>query len=199
MPTITISMDGVEIKEIDLTKERTTLGRRPYNDIVVDHLAVSGEHAVLLWRNNTLEVEDMASTNGTFVNGKSVLSAPVTPEDVIEVGKCKIRLKPGPLPTATPAPQVAVANVKAQHAARIRVINGAAAGREMDLVKIVTTLGKPGVAVASITQRPQGYMLAKVEGPSALNGKDLDTDPVTLHDQDVITLAGTQMRFEILP
>ena len=47
MPRMIVSIDGVVIKEVQLTKERTTLGRRPYNDIVIDNLAVSGEHAVI--------------------------------------------------------------------------------------------------------------------------------------------------------
>ena len=48
MPKLIVSIDGVVIKEVQLTKDRTTLGRRPYNDIVIDNLAVSGEHAVVL-------------------------------------------------------------------------------------------------------------------------------------------------------
>ena len=72
MPKMIVSIDGVVIKEVQLTKDRTTLGRRPYNDIVIDNLAVSGEHAVLQLGGNDVFLEDLNSTNGTYVNGKAV-------------------------------------------------------------------------------------------------------------------------------
>ena len=72
MPRMFVSIDGVVIKEVTFTKERTTVGRRPYNDVVIDNLAVSGEHAVFLMNGDDVEVEDLGSTNGTYVNGKSI-------------------------------------------------------------------------------------------------------------------------------
>jgi hypothetical protein len=82
------------------------------------------------------------------------------------------------------------------HAA-IKVLSGAAAGREVSLVKVVTTIGKPGVAVAAITKRPHGFVVAHVEGTSkpTLNGTPIGGDPVTLKNGDVLELAGTQMQF----
>ena len=68
MPKMIVSIDGVVIKEVQLTKDRTSLGRRPYNDIVIDNLAVSGEHAVLQMSGNDVHLEDLNSTNGTYVN-----------------------------------------------------------------------------------------------------------------------------------
>lgn len=72
MPRMIVSIDGVVIKEVQLTKERTTLGRRPYNDIVIDNLAVSGEHAAIHMMPDGVEIEDLGSTNGTYVNAKAV-------------------------------------------------------------------------------------------------------------------------------
>ena len=72
MPKMIVSIDGVVIKEVQLTKDRTTLGRRPYNDIVIDNLAVSGEHAVLQMSGADVFLEDLNSTNGTYVNGKAI-------------------------------------------------------------------------------------------------------------------------------
>ncbi|HAU58272.1 MAG TPA: FHA domain-containing protein, partial [Comamonadaceae bacterium] len=72
MAKMIVSIDGVVIKEVQLTKERTMLGRRPYNDIVIDNLAVSGEHAVMHMTEHEVEVEDLGSTNGTYVNGKAI-------------------------------------------------------------------------------------------------------------------------------
>src|SRR4029079_11661091 len=81
--------------------------------------------------------------------------------------------------------------------ATIRVMNGAAAGREVALTKVVTTVGKPGVQVASITKRPAGYVLAHVEGASqpSVNGNPLVGETAHLKNGDVIELAGTQMQF----
>jgi hypothetical protein len=198
MVTMTISMDDVDLKVIELTKERTTLGRRPYNDIVIDNLAVSGEHAVFVLRNGSVEVEDMASTNGTYVNGKAIHTATVGTGDLIEIARYKIRLQASASEPAPPVAQVAPSTEsKPPLTARICVLNGAAAGREMPLTKVVTTLGKPGVAVASIAQRPTGYMLALVDGAGCtVNGVNVGMEPVELHANDLIELAGTQMRFE---
>lgn len=224
MPKMIVSIDGVVIKEVQLTKDRTTLGRRPYNDIVIDNLAVSGEHAVLQLTGNEVYLEDLNSTNGTYVNGKAVKKQLLQNNDTVEIGKYKIKFineapganfektmifKPGTVPpmppkaaapaAATPAAQPAA---EAPHAApggnaSIKVLSGAAAGREVPLVKVVTTIGKPGVAVAAITKRAHGFVVAHVEGSSkpTLNGAAIGAEPVTLKDGDMLELAGTQMQF----
>ena len=81
--------------------------------------------------------------------------------------------------------------------ASIQVLSGNAAGRTVQLTKVVTTIGKPGVAVASITRRHHGFVLAHVEGPdkTVLNGTAIGSTPLPLSGNDVIELAGTQMRF----
>jgi pSer/pThr/pTyr-binding forkhead associated (FHA) protein len=206
MTRITISLEGVNLKEFELTKERTTLGRRPYNDIVIDHLAVSGEHAVFVQKDGHISIEDLHSTNGTYVNGRAVRTAVVGADDQIEIGRYRISVLPAghvPTPPAEPEPPAmapAVAPASAQiRAARIRVINGPASGREMPLIKVVTTLGKPGVAVAAITQRGSGYTLTLVDGDKlpTVNGQAVTgQDPVTLKHNDVINLAGTEMLFQ---
>src|SRR6476620_2116254 len=91
MPKMIVSIDGVVIKEVQLTKDRTTLGRRPYNDVVIDNLAVSGEHAVLQMTGNEVHLEDLNSTNGTYVNGKAVKKQLLQNSDTIEIGKYKIK------------------------------------------------------------------------------------------------------------
>ena len=81
--------------------------------------------------------------------------------------------------------------------AAIKVLSGAAAGREVPLVKVVTTIGKPGVAVAAITKRPHGFVITHVEGVNkpSLNGVPIGVEPVALKNGDVLELAGTQMQF----
>ena len=215
MPKMIVSIDGVVIKEVQLTKDRTSLGRRPYNDIVIDNLAVSGEHAVLQMSGNEVYLEDLNSTNGTYVNGKAVKKQLLQNSDTVEIGKYKIKyvneqanagfektmvIKGGSAglasPVAAPAP-AAVAPSGATISAAIKVMSGAAAGREVALVKVVTTIGKPGVAVAAITKRQHGFVVAHVEGADrpSLNGTPIGAEPVTLKNGDLLELAGTQMQF----
>ncbi len=214
MPKMIVSIDGVVIKEVQLTKDRTTLGRRPYNDIVIDNLAVSGEHAVIQLSGNEVSLEDLNSTNGTYINGKAVKKQQLANNDTVEIGKYKIKyvneqqeagfertmvIKAGAAglsAAAPPAMTLGVTSAPASNAA-IKVLSGAAAGREVPLVKVVTTIGKPGVAVAAITKRPHGFVVAHVEGTSKplLNGAPIGAEPVTLKDGDVLELAGTQMQF----
>jgi len=225
MPKLIMSIDGVVIKEVQLTKDRTTLGRRPYNDIVIDNLAVSGEHAVLEMKGGEVELEDLNSTNGTYLNGKAVKRQPLQHNDSIEIGKYKIKyftenaasgfdktqlIRPGAaaLAAAAPAPAPAAAAAPAaiqpppaaaEKKGVIKVLNGAAAGREVPLVKVVTTIGKPGVAVAAITRRPQGYVVSHVDGSAraTLNGSPVGTEVVPLKSGDLIELAGIQMQFTL--
>ncbi len=233
MPTLVISIDGAVIKEVQLAKERTTLGRRPYNDIVIDNLAVSGEHAVLSIVDGTVIIEDLRSTNGTYVNGQPILRQTLNHGDLLDIGKYKIRFvqqqvsassrsalaaiaaaveatRPAPLAedlpsqfsTQTPSGfdhtlPPSMAGLATRQAA-VRMLNGNAAGREVPLVKVVTTLGKPGVAVASITQRHHGFVLAQLEGDALslkLNGQEIGRRAMPLQHGDTVELAGTQMQF----
>ena len=220
MGKLVVSLDGVVIKEVQITKDKTTLGRRPYNDMVIDNLAVSGEHAVLQMVGNDVFIEDLNSTNGTYINGKAIKKQLLAHNDTVEIGKYKIKyltdeggdyektmiMRPGT--TAPPAfspsqpPHsgfggLAGAGASAGTPASIKVLSGAASGREVTLTKVVTTVGKPGVQVASITKRPTGYVFAHVEGSArpVVNGMPLAGESVPLHHGDVIELAGTQMQF----
>ena len=227
MGKLVVSLDGVVIKEVQITKDKTTLGRRPYNDIVIDNLAVSGEHAVLQMVGADVFIEDLNSTNGTYINGKAVKKQLLAHNDTVEIGKYKIKylvedgvdyektmiMKPGapgnpPPPISQndratfshtmPASNSGFGSLSnASSGAAIKVLNGAAAGREVMLTKVVTTVGKPGVQVASITKRPGGYVLAHVEGVAkpTVNGSQLAGDSAHLRNGDVIELAGTQMQF----
>ena len=206
MGKLVVSLDNVVLKEVVIQKERTTLGRRPYNDIVIDNLAVSGEHAVLLSVGEDVFIEDLNSTNGTYINGKAIKKQLLSNGDVIEIGKYRIKyigaevadyektmvLRPGSLPP--PAPPMPTVQMLP---ASIKVLNGGAAGREVLLTKAVTTVGKPGTQVASIAKRPTGYVLAHVEGDQrpTVNGSPLGEGVVALKNGDIIELAGTQMQF----
>jgi pSer/pThr/pTyr-binding forkhead associated (FHA) protein len=310
-------MDGLVLKEIPLTKERTTIGRKPHNDIQIDNLAVSGEHAVIVTILNDSFLEDLGSTNGTVVNGSPIKKHFLQNNDVIELGKYKLKfigeaapmhaadkadfektmvlrpsvtkaavelpkaaaggggahaavaqraaavqqaiadkepvkeaVKPAPKPSevpagatplampalakdttaamaaaapapatapapapaaaAAPAPAAAAANPAPAAAAAapasrpggqplgaIQLLSGANAGKELELTKPLTTLGKPGVQVAVLTRRPQGYFITHVEGANrpTVNGQPIGAAPHSLKDHDLIELAGVKMEF----
>lgn len=216
MPKMIVSIDEVVIKEVQLTKDKTTLGRRPYNDIVIDNLAVSGEHAVLQMTGSEVVLEDLNSTNGTYLNGKAIKKQQLQNGDSIEIGKYKIKfvgdgaadnfdktMVVKARPAVAPPPRASAPThmgdsmgMGAFHAS-IKVLSGAASGREVPLTKVVTTIGKPGVAVAAITRRQQGFVVHHVEGAGnpTLNGSPIKAEPVALKNGDLIELAGTQMQF----
>ena len=258
MAKLILSVDGQVLKEHVLSKERTLIGRKPHNDIQIDNLAVSGEHAAIITILNDSFIEDLGSTNGTMVNGKPIKKHFLQANDVIEIGKHKLKYfndapsqasaadfektmiirspaKPAaPPPAAAPAAPAApaaerassdtVTNMKAMapevvkaapppqqptahadHAplpdAAIQVLSGAAAGRTLDLTKNLTTIGKPGLQVAVITKRPNGYFITHVEGASfpTLNGASLGATAHPLADHDMIEIAGVKMEFFFKP
>lgn len=306
MAKLILSMEGQVLKEIQLSKERTTIGRKPHNDIQIDNLAVSGEHAAIVSVMDDCFLEDLGSTNGTQVNGQAVKKHFLQNNDLIELGKYKLKYvkeatqpaaaapavekadfektmvlrpsalraaaeqaktmaaggqavtaeavraaavkqaataaaetgiadkdakpappvpaapKPAP-PAAVPAPSVAPASAAAPSVApapaaaasaapataapaataakpqigAIQLLSGANAGKELELTKPLTTLGRPGVQVAVLTRRPQGYFITHVEGAQqpVVNGQAIGTAPRALKDHDVIELAGVKMEF----
>ncbi len=219
MAKLILSMDGVVLKEIALDKERLTIGRKAHNDIQIDNLAISGEHAAIVTLLNDSFLEDLNSTNGTLVNGQAVKRHALRDGDLIELGKYRLKymaeaatpaptdfektmiLRPGtvrPAPTmAAPTPTAPPQGAAQPRAAAIQLLSGANAGRELELTKSLTTLGKPGVQVAVIARRPHGYFITHVEGGQfpVLNGRALDAQAHPLGDHDVIEIAGIKMEF----
>ncbi len=250
-----LSMDGVVIKEYPLNKERMTIGRKAHNDIVIDNLAVSGEHAAIVTILHDSFLEDLDSTNGLEVNGVAVkkhflqnndligigkyklkylndqvsqtsaadfektmvLRAPVRPEAAAgDAGLSRTQVNPsmtseaektgrfGAQPEATPAAPPVQPAQPVQPAAQpampqavVQVLTGPNAGKELELVKNLTTLGKPGVQVAVLTRRPHGIFITHVEGAThpSVNGQTLGDQPHQLQDHDMIELAGIKMEF----
>ncbi len=206
MPKLIVSIDGVVVKEYQLIKDRSTIGRRPYNDVVIDNLAVSGEHAVVQMVDGRAVLEDLGSTNGTYVNGKAIKKQELAHDDTIEVGKYKLKFVDGDTMSAPVSLSGAGLSVPMgvdvgfgpeATGPRVRVLNGSAAGRELPLTKVVTTIGKPGLSVASITRRVHGFDLAQVEGThvAAVNGVPVDAGPITLKNRDQIDLGGIRLEF----
>jgi pSer/pThr/pTyr-binding forkhead associated (FHA) protein len=276
MAKLILSMDGLVLKEIPLSKERTTIGRKAHNDIQIDNLAVSGEHAVIVTILNDSFMEDLGSTNGTLVNGNPVKKHFLQNNDVIELGKYKLKfiqeqgaqpaaaaadfektmvLRPSAMkaaaeqakaaglggaqaaqaarqaavhqmaasaaatgvadkdnkgaqiaaaqaaapaaPAAAPAAAAPAAPKSTQPLGAIQLLSGGNAGKELELSKPLTTLGKPGVQVAVLTRRPQGYFITHVEGAQrpTVNGQPIGSAPHALKDHDLVEIAGIKMEF----
>jgi hypothetical protein len=241
-----LSMDGVVLQEYALNKERMTIGRKAHNDVVIDNLAVSGEHAAIVTIQNDSFLEDLDSTNGVTVNGLATKKHFLQNNDVVEIGKYKLKyLNDQPTQTtaadfertmvlrapAKPAASkpdiggITSTQVGIQAAARaaqtdatgkfdttgsqnvsdktagqtavVQILNGPNSGKELELVKNLTTLGKPGVQVAVLARRPHGFFITHVEGASypVVNGESLGEHPKQLNDHDIIELAGVKMEF----
>jgi len=230
MAKLVLSMDGLVLKEIPLNKERLTIGRKPHNDIQIDNLAISGDHAAVVTILADSFLEDLNSTNGTLVNGQPIKKHFLRNNDVIELGKYKLKymadlqagaaasdfeknaaIRSGQLRMPSEM-QLEAAETLTRSAvgvtslpkppspapsAAIQLLNGPNAGKELELTKTLTTLGKPGLQVAVIARRPHGYFITHVEGRQfpLVNGKSLDAQAYPLGDHDVIEIAGIKMEF----
>ena len=235
MSKLVLSLNGVVQGDYPLTKERMTIGRKAANDIAVDNLAVSGKHALVITILDDSFLEDLGSTNGTFVNGKVIKKHALRNGDVISIGKHEIRyvnehatadddefektiiMRPG---TASAAAALAKAIGRTSIApsfgaaaspsllpvgsplGRLNILNGPVAGKQLELIKASITLGKPGVQVAVISRRPQGYFITHIEGGTAeqpiypvINGQPIGARSHQLKDRDVIELAAIKMEF----
>lgn len=258
MAKLILSMDGLVLREIPLDKERISMGRKPHNDIQIDNLAISGEHAVIITLLNDSFLEDLNSTNGTYVNGQPIKKHFLQNGDVVELGKYRLKYvnevapetvaadfdktmartdtsrttveqaankgfgetrtggratdpgQPVALTATTPPSHVATtpprfatsttppgSSPTAPRAA-IQILTGGNAGKELDLTKTLTTLGKQGVQVVVIARRPQGYFMTHVEGarcPVVAGETLVANKPHPLNDHDIIELGGVKMEF----
>jgi pSer/pThr/pTyr-binding forkhead associated (FHA) protein len=226
MARLVLSLDGQVLAEYNMSKERYTVGRLPDNDIRIDNAAVSGHHALIINILNDSFLEDLNSTNGTYVNGKIIKKHALQHGDVLTVGHHALRFvesesdEPadefektmviGPrdaarlnIPAAAAPTAAAIVHAYPNGTlprARLQVLSGQFAGRELELVKTLTTLGRPGVQVAAITRRADGYYIVHVESSREgdfplVNGIATGAQARRLHDNDVVQLAGVKMGF----
>lgn len=206
MPQLIASIEGVQIKQLYLTQDHTTLGRREDNDIVLADLTVSSRHCVFELKGVAyVYVQDLGSTNGTFVNGRIAGNERLQDQDVLHIGRFKFQYfdasePPLAVPSTMSMPLEGLEVTEVEQAS-LRVLSGSSAGLEIAVVKAVATFGQPGVAVVAIAHRRQGYFVLLVEGNSQptlvprLNGKPITSNAVQLHHHDVLEIAGTSMEF----
>jgi len=216
MARLVLSLDGQVMAEYNMNKERYTIGRLPDNDIRIDNAAVSGHHSLIINILNDSFLEDLNSTNGTYVNGKLIKKHALQHGDVVTVGHHQLRFVEDDeaqdefektmviQPSSRPVEKVRAASEAAEKAspslsatAKSRALhdNSAAA-----LSKALTTLGRPGVQVAAITRRAEGYFIVHVDSGKdndfpLLNGNAIGANATRLADNDVIQLAGVKMGF----
>jgi pSer/pThr/pTyr-binding forkhead associated (FHA) protein len=225
MARLILSLDGQVMAEYNMNKERYTIGRLPDNDIRIDNPAVSGHHSLIINILNDSFLEDLNSTNGTYVNGKLIKKHALQHGDVITVGHHQLRFVEDDdaqqdefektmviQPSARPVDKIQAATgetaarrtlgngAAAVKKARLQVLSGAFAGRELELTKTLTTLGRPGVQVAAITRRSEGYFIVHVDSEPdddypLVNGVPIGAQARKLVDNDVIQLAGVKMGF----
>jgi pSer/pThr/pTyr-binding forkhead associated (FHA) protein len=227
MARLILSLDNQVLAEYNMLKERYTVGRLPDNDVRIDNPTVSGHHSLIINILNDSFLEDLNSTNGTYVNGKLIKKHALQHGDVITVGRHQLRfvdsaaegedqddfaqtmvLSRSDMGTSgihAVAPSTDGARAPERHApaasvAKIQVLNGTFAGRELSLSKALTTMGQPGVQVIAITRRGDGYHLVPVENASnrdsaKVNGQAIGPQARRLNDNDVIELLGIKMGF----
>ena len=194
MAKIIISREGTVEQQVQLSKERMTLGRHRHNDIVLGHPSVSGEHAVIVTILDDSFLEDLHSTNGTFVNGHRIGKHFLQNNDIIKIAKFHVQF------VADGIRPLAAAAAAEPLLARIAVLNGNNAGKQMELSKPLTTLGRPGVQVVVINRSLDAYTITHVEGERAplVNSAPVGKQPLRLQHGDVIDLSGTQMSFRLV-
>lgn len=265
MARLILSLDSQVLAEYNMSKERYTIGRLPDNDVRIDNPAVSGHHSLIINILNDSFLEDLNSTNGTYVNGKLVKKHALQHGDVITIGHHQLRFSDqqvsepvqdefektmvippskqnqeqlaraheaaeaalanrdsagpdGPAterldmkklglsgsnqsPQAAGAPAVDAAGGRpVLPFGKLQVLNGSFAGRELELTKALTTLGRPGVQVAAITRRSDGYFIVHVDSGRAgdyplVNGEPIGAQARRLKENDVLQLAGVKMGF----
>lgn len=195
MGKIVLISDNAVIAEYPLDKESLTIGRVPDNDIQIESMAVSAHHAKIVTVASDSFLEDLGSTNGTYVNGKKIRKHALDNGDLITIGTHLLRYDVNQGESSSSEPS-ATAQTD-EPFARLRIISGRNTGRELPLTKKMTTLGEAGEHVAAILQRQDGLHFIHIDGgesnqQSMLNGKPVETR-VVLHDRDVIEVAGVRM------
>lgn len=185
MSKLIISRDQQVVRQVELTERRLTIGRHPDNDIVIANGAVSARHAAITRRGDEAVLEDLGSSNGTFVNGQRIAQAVLAPGDRAAIATYEVQFVGGAAPSE-PAPLGC-----------IEILNGANAGKSLSLLKPLTTLGSPGVLVVVISRHPHAYYIAQVQGDAVarINDDLVTPSPRVLRDGDVLELTGTRMRF----
>ncbi|NDI86276.1 FHA domain-containing protein [Undibacterium crateris] len=199
MAKIIVTFNGLIQQEVSISKSRITIGRRPGNDIVIDHLTVSGQHAAIDSTSNGSFILDLGSTNGTMVNSQPVKKHLLQHDDVIDIGKYKLRFQVNKQEQVKTLDAATGVTAVKTGIAKVKVMNGANIGKELTLTKPITTIGSPAAQVIAIAKQDGRYTLRFVEGKEMpkVNGQILGDAPHLLNHADIIDLMGVHMQFSL--
>jgi len=183
--SLTVSLGDRQLQRLPLTRERLSIGRRLHNDLVLDHPAISGDHARILTHGADSVLEDLNSTNGTLVNGQPVRKHFLQSGDVIELARYALRYQ---APAAAPSPRPR---------ARLKVLGGSAAGRELFLDRPLVRLSRSGRQIAAVLEHAGGHSLRRTDMEAALllNGHAVGAELLPLRQGDIITLGTAELMF----
>jgi hypothetical protein len=225
MAKLVVTTSGTAPWDVPLDKERITIGRREDNDIRLDDGATSGHHAAVITVMSDSFLQDLNSTNGTFINGKRIQKHALHSGDVIVIGRARIEyvgdniraeddfektmiLKPEALASAgisIPKTEAAIPPPVggAGSIGCLQVTEGPHKGKELKLGKVLNTIGQPGVQLVAITRRGNGYFIVHVGAtgadakPAKINGQAVSAQARQLNENDVLELLGVKMRFYV--
>jgi Inner membrane component of T3SS, cytoplasmic domain len=185
-----LSRDDNLIKQVPLSRERVVLGRRPYCDVVLDDMTVSGEHAVIHTKSGDSVLHDLNSRNGTLVNGTLARQHALVHGDVIDVGVFKLKFVVESFAGEATRMMIAVGSAK------IKMLSGKESGQDVALDRAITSIGSSN-QIAVVARRRNGYYLTHMEGPTypLVNGESIGLSAHPLVHDDLIELAGAMFQF----
>lgn len=217
MAKFIVKLNNDVIDHVVLTQGDMRIGRRPGCEIHLDNLSVSGEHANVFTIGDDSFVQDLKSTNGTYVNSKKVAKHHLKNGDQITVGKYSltfvtdaveepvayaktvaITAPAAPEPRPQPAVRKTNASASTPGQATLVTLTGSSMGKRIELSKTVTNLGKAGKRAGAITRTADGYVLAGGDGEMPkLNGRPLSGKNTRLRNGDIIEVVGTRLQFQL--
>ena len=162
MASITFHVPDQEPLQIELDgTEQVTIGRGPDNDVVLDHVSLSGSHAVIQNLGGSFQVKDLESTNGTFLNGEAVTEGPLAHGSRLMFGSVEAVFA-DEASAGAGAEEPDVAGAGAAEAAEAGAAEGGGAGG----------YGSHAAELAEVSNRPSGFVnlspIEKVEKKNPL-------------------------------
>ncbi len=217
-----VSKNNQEVTQVHLERTVLTIGRKHINDLHLDDLSVSGTHAKILTVGKDSFIEDLNSTNGTFINGKKIQKTPIKHLDLIKIGEYELRylndvasvdndmektviLQAGSITMDDPEKPKAVSGNPVKPVvssdsseARLTVMNGASKGKYLTLSKIITRVKGPQGQSNLISKKDDGYYILNTlpaDLAPAVNGKVVGVGSIKLNNGDVISMGSNQLKF----
>lgn len=206
MGKLVIKFQGKIIGEVNLKLGDTKIGRKAPSEIILDDPAVSGEHAVVKTVGVKSSIQDLESTNGTFVENKRVKEHELKHGETVTIGehtliyRDDLDLKTPVLRPQTPPVVPSSAQEKTtviSGFAQLLALDGKNKGKRLPLVKEMITLENPGKNPASINRTSEGYVLQAKVGPGEprVNNKPIPEGGHLLENGDIIDVGGTKLQF----